>query len=375
MQIWTIILVIYAMVASVLPVWVLLQPRDYVNSHQLKAVLACLLIGLAVEAPKIDAPAVRKDIPDSVDNVFPGMFTLIACGATSGFHGLVSSGVTSKQVSKMTATRVIGYSSMLGESALSALVIIAVCSTGKWAKDYASYGKWTPFLGAGADLLKWLPGAGSVERMTIMNVLVVSFAATTLDSGLRIERILVGELGKCMEKVPPLKPVARVFGNIFFQVIISALPPICIANSRSIGAVWNLFGATNQLTACVSLVVVAVYVLRFRNFDWKYVIPFAVPITWLLVVITWALIDVIRKYFETCLDKITCDWDTTVPTIPTIGLALIIGVFVLLMYVEIVFYFVTKKYKVDSGIDEEGKMEQCKLCSGSDVHMPNMGCC
>merc|ERR1719362_492744 len=169
------------MIASNLPVWVLLQPRDYINSHQLKAMMACLLIGLAWKGPKLDAPAIRETIPDTVNPIFPGIFTLIACGATSGFHGLVSSGVTSKQLNKMRDARAIGYTGMMGESLLSVLVMIVVCSAGSWAKVYEKGMNWTGFITAGGTFLEQL-GFDSQPAVTVMNVLVVSFAATTLDS-------------------------------------------------------------------------------------------------------------------------------------------------------------------------------------------------
>merc|ERR1719422_2791444 len=107
--------------------------------------MTCLLIGLAWKGPKFDAPAIRETIPDTVSPIFPGMFTLIACGATSGFHGLVSSGVTSKQLDKMTDARPIGYSAMMGESMLSTVVIICVCSAGTWSTTYESNMNWLGF--------------------------------------------------------------------------------------------------------------------------------------------------------------------------------------------------------------------------------------
>jgi len=375
MQFWTILLCVYAMVAACLPVWALLQPRDYINSHQLKVVMAALILGLVIKVPKLDADAIRSDIGHVEDRnpIFPMMFTLIACGATSGFHGLVSSGVTSKQLDRMRDARAIGYSAMMGESLLAALVIVVVCSAGTWKKVYATGMNWTGFLAAGGKVLEEL-GFDSRPARTIMNVLLVSFAATTLDSGMRIQRILIGELGRSMERVASMAPVASVFKNTFFQIILSALPSIYIANSRSIGAVWNLFGATNQLTACVSLLIVAVYIMRFRNYDLKYVLPFVIPILWLLIMITWALIRVIRFEIEDCNLK-ACNWYSTQPIIPTIIIAFIIGVLIFAVYMEVIFYFVSGKYKHGPQIDPLGKMAVCEECF-SDIAKPScMRCC
>ena len=142
---------------------------------------------------------------------------------------------------------------------------------------------WTGFLTAGGVFLEEL---GFEPSRKIMNMLVVNFAGTTSDSGMRIQRILVGELGKT--------GAGRSFGasgepDHDFQIVVCAVPSVYIAKSRSIDAVWNLFGATDQLTACVSMLVVAVCALRSRNHDINNALPIVVPIAWLLVVILWAL--------------------------------------------------------------------------------------
>ncbi|CAE8737460.1 unnamed protein product [Polarella glacialis] len=372
MQFWTFLLCAYAMVAACIPVWVLLQPRDFLNSHQLKVVMAALLLALVIKGPKLDADAIRQDRGTVEDRepIFPNMFTLIACGATSGFHGLVSTGVTSKQLNKMRDARVVGYTAMMGESCLSALVMVVVCSAGTWKTVYAKSMNWTGFLAAGGTLLEEL-GIDPDPAFSIMCVLVVSFAATTLDSGMRIQRILVGELGKSVEKVSPMG--GRLFSNIIFQIVVSAVPSLYIANSRSINAVWSLFGATNQLTACVSLLVVAVYVLRFKKYDLKYVLPFVLPILWLLIMISWALIRVIRFYLLDCDEK-GCDWYSTNPIWPTVILSIIIAALVFATYLEIAYYFVSGKYKHDEPISETGKLDICAPC-GPGSTIPSLGCC
>ena len=115
---WILALFVYSAVASLLPVWLLLQPRDYVNSHQLVVGLGLLFLGIFVAHPDFDAPAVRLSEADA-PSMFPFLFVTIACGAISGFHGLVSSGTTSKQLDKLEDARLIGYGSMLGEGALA----------------------------------------------------------------------------------------------------------------------------------------------------------------------------------------------------------------------------------------------------------------
>ena len=213
---------------------------------------------------------------DDRNSIFPMMFTLVVYGTTSGFHGLVSTGIASKQLSKMRDSRVIGYSGMMGDPR---------------SRHWSSF--WSVFRGHGPRSTRQTAGGVFLEELgleprparTTMNVLVVNCAGTTLDSGMRIQCILVGELGKTAQQVAP--PVHRVSQNMIFQIVVSAVPSIYIANLRSIDAGWNLFGATDQLTACVSMLVVAC-VLRFRNNDIEYALPLVVPIAWLLVVSPWA---------------------------------------------------------------------------------------
>ena len=274
-------------IASGLPNWLVLRTRDYVNRHQPKAVMVALTLAILIRGPKLGGGAIRDSdtYSQAIDDrspILPMMFTLIVCGTTSGCHGLVSTGIASKQLNKMSDSRVIRYSGVVGESMLSTLVIVLVCSLGTWPTQYVTGMNWTGFLTAGGVFLEEL-GLEPRFARTIMNVLVVSFAGTTLDPGIRIQRILVGELGKTVEPVAP--PVHRVSQNMIFQIVVSAVPSVYIANSRSIDALWNLFGATNQLTACVSMLVAAVYALRFRKNDIKYALSLVVPIAWLLVMI------------------------------------------------------------------------------------------
>ncbi|CAK0903449.1 unnamed protein product [Prorocentrum cordatum] len=139
----------------------MLQPRDFINSHQLKVCMALMVLGLLVRSPKLDAVAIRTDVDANAAPIFPTLFTTIACGSVSGFHSLVASGVTSKQLDKMRDARPIGYTAMLGESALAALVIVACCSSGTWASNYGSWPvNWAQGFTPGAALLLEEPRAG-----------------------------------------------------------------------------------------------------------------------------------------------------------------------------------------------------------------------
>ena len=141
---WIVFLFVYSFISSVLPVWVLLQPRDYINGHQLLVCLGALVLGLLASNPKVVAPAINPN-PQGAPFWFPFLFITIACGAVSGFHGLVSSGTTSKQVKKWKDARTIGYGGMLGEGLLALIATLAV-ATGfstrqKWEQHYSNWGE------------------------------------------------------------------------------------------------------------------------------------------------------------------------------------------------------------------------------------------
>jgi carbon starvation protein len=202
---WVWILLVYSFVASVLPVWLLLQPRDYLNSHQLVTGLVVLTLGLVFLQPAVVAPAINPN-PEGAPPLIPFLFVTIACGAISGFHGLVSSGTTSKQVSRMTDARPIGYGGMLAEGSLGMLAVLAAtagfATSGEWYAHYASWGeanglaaKLGAFVDGGATFVAAL-GFPVETAKTFMAVMVIAFAATSLDTGARIQRLVIAELAE-----------------------------------------------------------------------------------------------------------------------------------------------------------------------------------
>src|SRR5699024_3617698 len=189
--IWIMILMVYVYIASTLPVWKLLQPRDFINSHQLVVGLAILYLGLLFTNPTITAP-VTNAVSDK--SWFPLLFITIACGAISGFHGLVSSGTSSKQLNKETDARLVGNLGAVGEGVLALISILAVAtlfsSKAEFLQTYSS------FVDAnGSGLGNFVLGAAKLSEgiaiptdiaTTIVSIIVVSFAATTLDSSVRL---------------------------------------------------------------------------------------------------------------------------------------------------------------------------------------------
>lgn len=261
---WVWILMIYSFVASVLPVWVLLQPRDYLNAHQLLTGLSLLSIGLVVLQPTVQAPAINV-APEGAPPMIPFLFITIACGAISGFHGLVSSGTTSKQVGCMTDARAIGYGGMLGEGALGMLAVLAAtagfASGAEWHSHYASWGaasglsaKLDAFVSGGATFVAAL-GIPHATAKTFIAVMVIAFAATSLDTGARIQRLVIAELAESYG----VKSLTNRYAAGALGIGAALLLAVTQAGGKGGLILWPLFGTTNQLVAGVSLLVISVW--------------------------------------------------------------------------------------------------------------------
>ena len=264
---WVWLLLIYSFFASVLPVWLLLQPRDYLNSHQLITGLALLILGLLALQPSVQAPALNLH-PEGAPPLIPFLFITIACGAISGFHGLVSSGTTSKQVGCMTDARPIGYGSMLGEGTLALLAVLATtagfASYDEWAAHYASWSaasglapKLEAFVNGGATFVAEL-GIPHATAQTFIAVMVIAFAATSLDTGARILRMIIAELGASTG----VRPLQNRFVAAGIGVGAALLLAVTQAGGKGGLALWPLFGTTNQLVAGVTLLIVTIWLKR-----------------------------------------------------------------------------------------------------------------
>jgi carbon starvation protein len=285
---WLIGLMVYAFVASSLPVWFLLQPRDLINSHQLVVGLVALYLGFFLAAPSFAAPAVGE--LSALPAVFPLLFVTIACGAISGFHGLVSSGTTSKQLACATDARPIGYGAMLMEASLAILATMAV-ACGLWsgvehphAWDFlqarvaaAGAEGVLPLPQVGEALMAFVNGAASFLAslgipaevgMTVVAVLVISFAATSLDTALRIQRLVLAELGG-IYRVKPLEN--RWFGGALAAG--SVLVLIYADYDEGAKSLWPVFGATNQVLAAFTLLITALYLRGLGRKSVFYSIP------------------------------------------------------------------------------------------------------
>ena len=282
-SVWIIILFIYSGIASLLPVWLLLQPRDYINSHQLLVGLGLIFLGILVANPIIEAPPIRTNFEASAPSIFPLLFVTIACGAISGFHGLVSSGTTSKQINSITDARLIGYGGMIGEGTLAlASIICAVAGIGlvstcnlpaigavsdlTWSVYYdswahASANKATAFVLGGGALLESL-GISPELAKTLMAVLVIAFAATTLDTATRIQRFIITELAIVLRfKFLTNRYVATIAAILpaILLVFVNVSLPSSTEAKQVAWVLWPIFGASNQMLAALTLMVLTLY--------------------------------------------------------------------------------------------------------------------
>jgi carbon starvation protein len=284
---WTLLLLVYAFAASVLPVWALLQSRDFLNSLLLYLGLGLAYVGLFFGGHEFAAPAVRLN-PPGAPSMVPFVFIVIACGAASGFHGLVSSGTTAKQLDKETHAKPIGYGAMIGESLLGLLATLActagIASSAQWHDIYHDWAsvqalpkKIDVFIQGTTSFLTSL-GLPAELSAALIALVVVSFALTTLDSATRLLRFNIEEIGATF-RIPGTQNryvasilacgVIAVFA--FYEVDVRLGDDIV---KRPAGlALWQLFGTTNQLLAGLTLVLATLY-LRHKGWpSWPTAIP------------------------------------------------------------------------------------------------------
>lgn len=297
---WILILLVYAFAASTLPVWSLLQPRDYLNSWLLYLGLGASYVGLFVLQPAFAAPAIDTQ-PAEAPPIFPFVFIVIACGAISGFHGLVSSGTTSKQIDKETDALTIGYGGMVGESLLGLLAVLA-CTAGfrsaeSWAEHYSSWGtasglaeKMKAFIDGTAVFLNSL-GLPMELAQAFIALVAVSFALTSLDSGTRLLRYNIEEISHSVG-VPALGQ--RYVASMLAVILIGFFAFYQIEGQPVGLALWSLFGSTNQVLGALTLLAVTIY-LRQNRRNYVYTL---LPMVFMLTVTIIAMVIDIRKYWN-----------------------------------------------------------------------------
>ena len=262
--IWHIIIFAYVMVACVVPVWALLQPRDYLNSYLLIFMILGAVVGVFVANPSCNLEAFNGFNVDG-QYLFPILFVTIACGAVSGFHSLVSSGTASKQIKSEKSMLPVSYGAMLMESMLAIIALIAVASFGKG--EAAAQGlKTQPQIFAGA-IANFLSVAGLPHDLvfTLINLAVSAFALTSLDSVARVGRLSFQEFfidDDVDEK--NMSPFLKVVTNKYFATAITLVLAYLLAKV-GYAEIWPLFGSANQLLSVLALVACAVFLKKTKR--------------------------------------------------------------------------------------------------------------
>lgn len=302
---WCLLLFVYVYFASTVPVQILLQPRDYINSHQLIIAMFLLVLGIIIAHPAISAPVINPAVADAnsdIPSFMPLLFITIACGAISGFHSLASSGTTVKQVDNEKDTLFIGYGGMIWESFLAVLVLMAVAAglgLGLEKNEavrtfYHHYASWSSVTsGLDAKLEAFVIGASNIFSCmsipdeigkSLIAVFIVSFANTTLDSATRIQRLSLQEIFKKSSG-----EVIKPFHNRYIATIIVVVAAIVLAfhkpDAQGAMTLWPIFGTLNQLLAALALGVASVFLLQNR----KNPMYTLIPMVFVLIVTIYAI--------------------------------------------------------------------------------------
>jgi len=254
-----------------LPVWMLLQPRDFINGMQLAVGLLLLYGAVLIFGPEITAPAFNDQLAEGTPPMLPLLFVTIACGAISGFHGIVASGTTSKQLNKETDARFVGYFAALGEGALALITVIAVTGVAlaatpeEWHEIYSQFGAGSvgAFISGGANLIESGWGLSAGLASTLLATMVVLFAGTTMDSGVRLQRYIIQEWGEIYN----IKWIKN--GIVATGIAVGACLTLAFGAGGMDGTggmvIWPLFGSTNQILAGMTLLVLAVILIKKRR--------------------------------------------------------------------------------------------------------------
>ncbi len=328
---WMLIVGVYIAIASVAPVWILLQPRDYLSSFLLYAMLAVAFIGVVGAHPNIDAELFPTFTGFAVDNgngvqyLFPILFTTVACGAISGFHSLVSSGTTSKQLDKEADAKPIAYGGMLLECVLAVLTVCAIAyarQTGHTA------GATDIFAGGIAAMVAVIPGLGGLENIlyTLLVLTYSAFCLTSLDTATRLARFMFQEFwlepGQTAADVK--EGYKKLLVNPYFATIITVVIGILLGMT-GYAKIWGLFGSANQLLAGLGLLAVATWLGNIGKNNKMFLLPMA-----FMMVVTIASLVITVKNQAGIISAGGADWGPYAQTV----LALLLIVLAVLLVIE-----------------------------------------
>lgn len=296
---WIVLIGLYITIASLVPVWILLQPRDYLSSYLLYAMMLIAVFGIILAAitksATFQVPAFTGWKLANGSTLFPALFITVACGACSGFHSLIASGTSSKQLDNEAHARPIGYGAMLIESALGIISLIAVGMVfDKWTGDANPFGSPSAAFAGGIATMFGADTSTVYKTIYALLTLAVSvFALTSLDSGTRLSRYMFSELflkdgEKSYKDAKGIRKVLAypLFGTLFMVII------GCTLGGLSLSQIWGLFGAANQLLAGLALMAVAAWLGNVGKNNKMFIIPM---IFMLCATLTQLAITIIKK--------------------------------------------------------------------------------
>lgn len=323
---WRYVVFAYLFAASVMPMWLLKTPRDYLSMFLLIGMIACGVIGVCIQNPDINMPAYVGFTVKNLD-LFPILFVTVACGAVSGFHSLVSSGTSSKMVASEGDMRLVGYGSMCVEVILGVVSLIVVCA----AAQNGTLPSGTPFQTFShsvANFLTTIFGVPQNIAACILTMCVSALALTSVDAVARIGRMSLQELFTPSEGEKK-NVVQKVFTNTVFSTILTLLGgyALCIAGYMS---VWPLFGSANQLLSALVLTGLAVFLKSTGRKGWMLYGPMAI----MFVVTMTALVEQIIKIFGA--------WQAGAFVVMVHGLQLIVAVALIILALLVVYHCVLK---------------------------------
>jgi len=360
---WVLMTVIYAFAASVLPVWVLLQPRDFLTSSLLYTGVGGMILaaivgtiigfspvtlnlgsagieGVEVASLTTQIPAWNGFVHASLGPLFPFLFVTIACGTISGFHSLVSSGTTAKQLDKETDARLIGYGGMLGEGLLGITAVLAV-SLVVGAGDSLTNALITFPAGGGALLTVF--GLGVTAAATFIGLVFVSFLLTSTDTGMRLGRYMLEEVVGT-----PETSLEETVTNRYVNAGILSFAGYLLVASGTWSNIWPLFGGANQALAALALLVATVWLANWD--DSKQLISTGAPLVFMLAVTVVALLWI--GLLRNPSDIMAGNYDSTIGAV-SLGLQSVIAVVLVALILGIVWFSYNNIKEARDGLDRE----------------------
>ena len=322
---WIVFIGVYIAIASLIPVWIMLQPRDYLSSFLLYAMMIVAVVGIIISAitgsAKFEIPAFTG-WSIKAGTLFPTLFITVACGACSGFHSLISTGTSSKQLDNESHAKAVGYGSMLIESALGIISLIAV---GMVFSKYTSgeFGSPSAAFGGGIAIMFGPEGSGIYNTINALLTLAVSvFALTSLDTGTRLSRFMFAELFLKDNEATwkDASGVRKVLAHPLFGTTLMVVVG-CILGGLSLSQIWGLFGAANQLLAGIALLAVAAWLGEVGKDNKMFFIPM---IFMLAATLTFLVTTIIKKCKAVVAGAPWGDWFQLIFALAMVVLAVIL---------------------------------------------------